>query len=310
MVGRRILYWLVLVGCFCFCIAYQQWLAWFLLAALLVFPTFSLLVSLEAMLSVRLRLSIPKTVPLGDPTEVAVLHRCAMPAPLWRYKVLVERPLTGQRWKLRPNDLLPTEHCGTLVVTIKKARIYDYLGLTGWPVRIRPSSGQVIVRPDPVPVEDLPSLQRLMTHQWKPKPGGGFAENHELRLYRPGDSIQQIHWKLSAKTGSLILREPMEPMRNRLLLRMDLNGTPHELDTKLGQLLWISQQFLSKDLHFQIQCLTGKGIRLWQVTSTDTLDAVMDELLAQPLSTGGSLQPRTEIAGWQYFIGGGSHEQR
>lgn len=309
MVGRRILYTLVLVGCFCFCIAYQQWLAWFLLAALLAFPTFSLVMSLEAMLSIKLRLSLPRTVPLGEPTEVTLRHRCAMPAPVWRCRILVERPLTGQRWKLRQTDLLPTEHCGTLMVTVKKARIYDYLGLTGWPIRIRPPFQQVTVRPEPVAVEDLPALSRLSTHQWKPKPGGGFAENHELRLYRPGDSIQQIHWKLSAKTGSLILREPMEPLRERILLRLDLSGTPQELDTKLGQLLWISQQLLSKELHFQIQCLTGKGIRLWQVTSAETLDAAMDELLAQPLSTGGSVQTRTERAGWQYFIGGGSHDK-
>lgn len=308
MVGRRILYTLVLVGCFCFCIAYQQWLAWFLLAALLAFPTFSLVMSLEAMLSIKLRLSLPRTVPLGEPTEVTLRHRCAMPAPVWRCRILVERPLTGQRWKLRQTDLLPTEHCGTLMVTVKKARIYDYLGLTGWPIRIRPPFQQVTVRPEPVAVEDLPALSRLSTHQWKPKPGGGFAENHELRLYRPGDSIQQIHWKLSAKTGELIYRQPMEAVRSELLLRLDLSGNQKVLERKLGKLLWLGPMLLRQKQTFQIQALTGDGAKTWFVMDLKSFNIAYEELLAAPFTCEQIPPVISGIPQRQYYIGGDRDE--
>lgn len=308
MAGRRTLYGLVLAGCFIFFLAYQEWLAWFLLVVLAAFPVFSVVASLPAMLTTKLRISAPAAVEQGVPVEPQILHRCPLPAPPWRCKLLVERPLTGERWKKRRlTDPLPVEHCGTLVITLK-ARIMDYVGLAQLPVRCRPATCQIHVRPQPVPVTDLPSLEMGRQLRWKPKPGGGFSENHELRLYRPGDSIQQIHWKLSAKTGNLILREPMEPVRDRMLVRLDLCGTPQLLDRKLGQLLWVSNQLLEKDLHFHIQALTGQGIELWSVTSRQELEQALDQLLSRRPATEGTLATRSEAACWQYFIGGGGHE--
>lgn len=308
MIGRRILYTLLLVGVFCFCVAYQKWLAWFLFYALLALPVFSLAASLPAMLTARFRLALPRTARLGQPLELKLRCKCPLPLPAWRCKLLVERPLTGQSWRSRELDSLPTEHCGTVTVTVRGAGIYDYLGLARLPIRLEARTYRTVVRPVPVPVADLPGLESALSRAWKPKPGGGFAENHELRLYRPGDNIQQIHWKLSAKTGSLILREPMEPVRGRVLLRMDLKGDPQRLDLLLGQLLWLGQQLLERDVHFQLQCLTGNGIDLWHIGSHAELDRVLDGLLSHPPATSGSLRDKPEQAHWQYFIGGDLHE--
>lgn len=308
MIGRRILYSLLLIGCFCFCIAYQKWLAWFLLAALLALPAFSLLVSLPAMLTTKLRLILPQWVEKGDWVDLEIYHRCPLPSPPWRFKVIVECPLTGEKRKLRKFDFLPTQHCGALLVRIKKARISDYFGLVKIPVVCRPASQWVYVRPKPIPVPDLPSLKKCMELRWKPKLGGGFAENHELRLYRPGDNIQQIHWKLSAKTGSLILREPMEPIQQLVLVRMDLKGSALQLDTMLGQLLWIGQQMIEKNIPFRLQCLTGKGLEEWVIADTTALENALDQLLSRPQALSGSLRTRPVAATWQYFIGGDSHE--
>jgi uncharacterized protein (DUF58 family) len=308
MAGRRIFYFIVLVGAFCFCVAYQKWLAWMLLFVLLALPVFSLVVSLPAMLTARLRLSVPEQVTVGQPVELTILSKCSLPTPPWRLKLRVERPLTGQRWAVREAGSLCTEHCGALIIQARKARICDYMGLIRIPVRLQPREQRILIRPRPVPVPELPSLEGCVRQAWKPKPGGGFAENHELRLYRPGDSIQQIHWKLSAKTGKLILREPMEPVRGRVLVRMNLKGTPEQLDKWLGQLLWLGRELLDKDIHFQIQCLTGNGVEHWDVSSAETLNCALDALLSRPRSLDGSLRDMAENALWQYFIGGDGHE--
>lgn len=310
MAGRRISYLLLLVGTFCFAIAYQKWLAWFLLTVVLALPLFSLLASLPAILSARIRILFPKAVTLGDSPELTVQYKAILPMPVWKCALRVERPLTGQRWRLREDDPLPTEHCGVLNITTRKGKICDYSGLFRFPVRIRPLNCQVAVRPLPVPVTQLPSLDVCLYPNWKPKAGGGFAENHELRLYRPGDNIQQIHWKLSAKTGALILRQPMEPVRGRVLLRMNLKGSPAAIDTMLGQLLWLGQQLLEKDIHFQTQCLTGTGVEHWDVCDEKTLIAAIDAIMACPRAVTGSLANHPEPAVWQYFIGGDSHEER
>jgi hypothetical protein len=97
-------------------------------------------------------------------------------------------------------------------------------------------------------VDDLPSLARYAGRAWKPKPGGGFAENHEIRLYRPGDKMNQIHWKLSSKMNKLMVREAMEPVQDRVLVEMILRGTPEELDRKFGRLLWTGNYLLEQGL--------------------------------------------------------------
>ena len=146
-----------------------------------------------------------------------------------------------------------------------------------------------------------------MAQAWKPKPGGGLAENHELRLYRPGDSMNQIHWKLSAKTGKYIVREAMEPIRNRILVTMELKGTPEQLDRKFGRLLWLGSHLLELGLCFEVQVLTGKGMRSMQIGKREDLLAAMDLLLSSPPAIKED-HLSVEAAAWQYRIGGGEDE--
>ncbi len=306
MPGRRVIYLTSLVGCVIFYLAYREWFSGLVLTAVLFLPLFSLLVSLPAMLTARVELRLPKAVTMGTPQDLTIFYGSRLPTPPWRVLISVTRPITGERWVMKDVQELPTEHCGTLECVIKKAKVCDYLGLIAIPMR-KGDAQRLVVRPKPVPVS-LEGLERAVTKAWLPKRGGGFAENHELRLYRPGDSVQQIHWKLSAKTGSLILREPMVPVRNRLVLQLDLRGSREVLDRKLGQLLWAGQQLLERDLHFCVQALTGEGVRERAVTGEVSLTRAIDALLrASPADTG-SVLDLPQNADWQAFLGGDADE--
>ncbi len=307
MAGRRATYLLILAGCLTFYFAYRQWASWFFLMAAVWLPVFSLAMSLPAMLTTRLRLDMPETVNLGQIRELTVDCSGKLPAPPWRCRIAVRRPMTGERWMLREHDTLPTEHCGVLNVAPERCRVFDYLCLFKLPAQHDPAC-RIVVRPVPVPIKGLRAPDLSLEQSWKPKPGGGFSENHELRLYRPGDSIHQIHWKLSAKTGKLILREPMEPIRGRVLVRLDLKGTPDELDRKLGQLLWLGRLLIEKNLSFQLRCLTDKGVLTRQIAGEFALRQAIDELLLSPRALSGTLQVIPENAAWQYFIGGDCDE--
>ena len=306
MAKNRVIYLLAWAGCMIFFCAYQKWFAWLTLVAVVCLPFFSLLVSLPAMLTARLELKLPDSVPVGTACGPKLTCRAFLPAPPWKGWLLAQRPMTDEVRVLRPGAQLPTANCGGWICAVEKAKICDYLGLFSIPIRSS-SAKTVLVRPKPVAVH-VPELDRYLSRSWRPKWGGGFAENHELRLYRPGDSIQQIHWKLSAKTGSLILREPMEPERGRMLLRLDLNGTPMELDRKLGRLLWLGEYFLEQKLCFEIHALTGNGLESWTVDTPEGLQDAMDELLCCPCAREGTIRDRVETAAWQYDIGGGADE--
>ena len=305
MIKRRLVYALALAGGLIFYCSYQEWLSWFLLVLMLALPWFSLLASLPAIFSCRPRILCPDKVSQGNQVTLRWEGQSTIPLPRLTGILMAENRLTGQRYRLRSGQQLPTEHCGALAVRLHRPRCQDYLGLFRLPIR-RMDEVAVLVRPLPQAPEKVPDLSRFQACIWQPKPGGGFSENHELRLYRPGDSLKQVHWKLSAKTGQLITREPMEPKQSQLLLTLSLRGDARTLDSKLGRLLWMSMYLNDCALPHRIQCFTGRGMEsFWVATPQETLQAI-DSLLScpRPEEDGGSFAAAT----WRYHIGGDGHE--
>lgn len=302
MAKTRIVYLLSLAAALGFFIAYKLWFGWFVLVVLLCLPVLSLLLSLPAMLRAKLNTDIFQQATVGSALNLNV--QCGiLPTPPWRCKILVRRPLTGEKWMIGPGDNLPTAHCGMLHCSVQKLKVYDYLGLFSKTIRHR-ETYLVPVYPLPQP-SPMPIKPQLSSLSWRPKWGGGFAENHELRLYRPGDNIRQIHWKLSAKTGELIFRQPMVPVHSQLLVRLDLSGDQDTLDKKLGKLLHLGPRLLQSDIHFQIQALTANGVQCWVVTDASAFRQAFNELLSCP-GTNDRLPPQLPGSGeWQYYIGGG-----
>lgn len=297
------LYLAVLLGCLVFYIFYRQWLAWMVLLLVLMVPLLSAAVSLPAMLSTQVGIRTPKSALLAEPAEAEMMVRCAMPGPLFRGKLLIQRPMTGEQWRVESPAQLPVEHCGGLRLRVISGYVYDYLGLVRLRLR-REGIRSLVVRPRPVAPEISPDLSRYLARGWRPKIGGGFAENHELRLYRPGDNLRQIHWKLTAKTGKLILRESMEPERGRAILTVDLSGSPEELDRKLGRLLWMSKFLLEAEVPHEIYALTGNGVAGYRVQDETTMYRALDSLMWEPCAASGSIQDRKIPASWAYHVGG------
>ena len=307
MVRRWIYYLASLLGCLIFYAAYQGWLAWLLLCCLFWLPWASLLLSLPAMLTVSMRCRCGGNLLLGEEEQLVVDVCCRLPVPHYRCRITVERPLTGQRWVMKEGYMLPTDHVGALFCRLEKCRVYDYLGLFFCRVRRR-KDGVLTVRPREVALPAPGDLQRYLSRAWKPKPGGGFAENHELRLYRPGDNLNQVHWKLTAKTGKLMIREPVEPMRSTVVLTMDLKGLPEELDVRFGQLLWMGKHLLGQGLRFDLRVLTDCGVVAKEIVNEEALLHQLDVLLSCCPVAEGSVRKEQLHAGWHYHIGGNTDE--
>lgn len=307
MVLRRIAWLLLQVLCLVFYWAYREWLSWFLLMVTVSLPWLSLVLSLPAMVTCRLPLHAPEAVTLGQEAKASCLGEGPLPLPKFRCKLRLQQGYTGKKEILPSSGKLPTTHCGCLTLTPVKIRMQDYMGLFRLPLKGR-ECARILVRPVPVEMEKIPELKRYLVNAWRPKAGGGFSENHELRQYRPGDNLRQIHWKLSAKTGQYILREPMEALRGVAMVTLELSGTPEALDKKLGQLLWISEYLLRKEVPHQIHCLTGNGMEVFAVNREGETMAAIDKLLTAPLAQPDA-QPEYMAASWRCHIGGEGHAQ-
>ena len=306
MVRRWIIYLAALCGLIIFYWAYQEWFSWLALIGVLCFPVAVLVMSLPAMLLLRLKAEAPASIPVGQQCAAECAVKCLLPPPPYSCRIQVKNAMTGQTVMLKEGQPLPTGHCGQLTCRLERARVYDYLGLFRLGI-YKKTSAAVLVRPRPVPIQNLPQLERYMASAWRPKAGGGFSENHELRLYRPGDSLNQIHWKLSAKTGNYIIREPQEPEKRDLLLNLELRGTPEELNRMLGRFLWLSEYLLERGLRHKVRALTGSGILCLPVAGKQELEDALQALLCAPMASADAVMEVT-AASWQYRIGGGKDE--
>lgn len=307
MVKRWILYMVALACCVIYYAAYQGWVALALLATVAVAPWLSLAVSLLPMLLAKPQVTCPTAVSVGSAAELELSVSCRMPMPPYRFWYRFRHTLTGETGRLRMGETVPTGHCGVLECTRAVFAVYDYMGMFCLPLRRAPDL-RIRIRPRAVAMEPPGDLGRHLATSWQPKHGGGFAEHHELRLYRPGDGLNQIHWKLSAKTGKLIVREPMVPRPGRILLSADLMGTPEQLDRILGKLQWMGAYLLEQGLIFSIYVLTGDGPQLLPVNREDGLVSAIDTLLAAAPAREGTVLEHRIAASWQYHIGGDGDE--
>ena len=306
MFWRRLGYLLITAGCLIFYWAYREWLSGLLLVFVLVLPWFSLLVSLPSMLTARLTLRTPRHVTLGEDCPVLWQVHCPLPVAPVRGRVKLRNLQTDQTDRLRQEYPLDSSHCGGWELTPKKVWVRDYFGLFSLPVW-RKAGAVVSIRPRAIPMDNPPDVLRYRSCAFRPKPGGGYAEQHEMRLYRPGDQLRQVHWKLSAKAGKLVIREPMEPLRGKALVTLVLSGTPEVLDKKLGNLVWLSLWLLEQEIPHSIQCLTGSGMQSLEVACPEDAWAAIDQLLLCPLA-GPEANPVFAPASWHCHIGGAAHE--
>ena len=293
MLRNWLVYLLGLAGALVFHIYYFGWYSWFVLVLAVALPWFSLLVSLLAMLRTRLRMDAPALLTRNEAAYVTLrAGNGFLPQPLCRFRLTITAVMTGERRSLRQSTQsqgswyvpLHTSHAGAYLCQVEKARVYDYLGLFRLPVRA-PAPVETVIRPVPREPARLPNLRHFLVRQLKPKPGGGFSEEHELRDYRPGDSMREIHWKLSVKTDRTIVREAQEPVRGLTLLTFDLRGTPGRVDATLEELLWLSQWLLDHDTPHQIlwidptDCETATA----PIEAPADLEALLSRLLRTPL---------------------------
>lgn len=293
---------LCLIGCFVFYIAYRRWLSWLILLTAITLPFLSLLLSLPFMMLLRGELILPAEVTQGECVPIQLRIKCPLNAlcATWKFRILPSYATV--QYKLREDEVFLAEHCGSARIELKSAWCYDFLGLfrKRLPKSIHAS---VLIWPKSLPIADLPALKQ--PSRWKVI-NNGFSENYDIRLYREGDELRRIHWKLSAKTGKLVFREPIVPIRTKPILTMCLSGSADEIDRKFGRLLYLSDYLLKKEFAHELHYSCADGIHICNISNARDLNETMKKLLCTPIAT----QCATPVvsASWQYHIGGEPNE--
>lgn len=283
------MYLALLAGAYVFKLAYIGWFGPYLMGALCVLPPLLLLLSLASMLSLRAEISAPDRVSQGSDSELCVLFKTRALLPLSRVNIRLqlENRYDGEVNKTKYSYAgvlsstgripLPTGLCGMICISVTRLECRDLLGL--FVIRRRCTAKAVCtVLPDPAAPDKCPDIDACLDSavQLKPKYGGGYAEEHELREYRPGDTVNAIHWKLSAKSDQVIVREALEQVNNQVFLVL---SRPGENDRGLSCLYWLSLQLCQREIPHVI--VSGK---MYPVGNEDESTAALCALLSAPLS--------------------------
>ena len=124
--------------------------------------------------------------------------------------------------------------CGMIKVELRQIEVYDYLAMFSLSARLK---GQM--RTAVFPAARTLRIQRPAAPQrWNDLSGtqvlprkGTSSEVSGLREYHPGDPARRIHWKQSAHTDRLWLREYEQELHGRVYLTLHLpEDTPVEVE--------------------------------------------------------------------------------
>lgn len=283
-----LLYLLILGVLWLFRMAYVGWLGSYLFACALVVPPVLLLMSLPSMLRLKLELEVAPTLTRNAEGKLTVrfLNRSLLPLHRVSVWLEVENRFTGDVKKDRfhyqglvtsRGELpLPTDYCGQLHCRVVRVEVRDLMGFIKL-LRKCPEGVTCTVLPvanGPAVPPDF-DLALDTAEQLKPKYGGGYSEEHDLREYRPGDTVNSIHWKLSSKTDEVIVREPLINANQNVFLVLGRIGKE---DRGLEVLYWMSLELCMREIPHTIVADS-----LYDVTNeAETIDALCT-MLANPM---------------------------
>jgi len=240
--------WLVLEGLFLWCFGYYGSGAALALGVLMVLiPLWGLGCNLWLRKKLRIRIEVSPIQRKGDTGRIllTIQNPTLLSAPRIRCQVQVLNQLNRQQYceklmtfalaKSRQRNPLrfASEYCGRFRISVPRVVLYDCFGLIGIPVACK-TVAHMTVQPDTfepnVVLVPNPSSSEDSETYSQERPGMDLTETYQIREYVPGDSIRQIHWKLSNKFDKLIVRDPGLPIVRNVLVFWERTGERGDAD--------------------------------------------------------------------------------
>ena len=183
---------------------------------------------------------------------------------------------------------LSSKKCGYITAKAESIWITDLFGFL--PLRVREFSSlkaKTTVLPETFASEivfgAVPPLSEESESYSPDRKGNDFSETFQLREYAEGDSMKQIHWKLSEKLDKLIVRDPSLPVEKNILLFWDKTAntiiTPGEMDAMAEVTASVAQSFCRMGIKFILGWNDGKKTSFEDIKDTGDVVAAIPRLI-------------------------------
>ena len=157
---------------------------------------------------------------------------------------------------------IKSEHIGVIKISVKNAVIYDYFKLFSFKIKLNKEftvSFLPEILPVPVTLRVNPYINTESDVFSKIKPGDDPSEIFKIRDFEGGDKLNRIHWKLTTKTGNLMVKEFSLPINTSVIIALELNpkkekeGYLDYLDTVIESAVCISSFLTENNIRHFIQ---------------------------------------------------------
>lgn len=194
------------------------------------------------------------------------------------------------------------DSCGKYVMEGSYFRSADLLGLGAFTIRIDGFRAAAVRLPKTAKTEyegfgtGMLDLDGSVYDEYC----AGFdqSEVFEIRPYRPGDKTAQIHWKLSQKTDTLMLRQGSLPVKNALLLILEapqgkensesVADLSERAQRAAARLFSLSESLAEKGVQHHIGYLASdaKNLTITEISGRESLTEHAGAILSSPLYLG------------------------
>ncbi|MFG6325431.1 MAG: DUF58 domain-containing protein [Lachnospiraceae bacterium] len=239
MIKRRIIYLVILAVSFWIMLMYDGVFMEGIFAVTVFLPVVCIIIKYITIYSVYVNWTSDsiKTEQGKAINVMAVLHNHFF-LPVSRAAIIfeVEDPLGNKEEYKMVTNLMPhmerycqvemsPNYSGAFLVRLKAVKIYDILGLT-WGKKKVGSVLMLMVYPKPcegitVTVENNIGYKEESDEYSEHISGSDKSQIFDINTYQLGDSIKDVHWKLSSKTDNLMVKRYSYPIERRINVFID-----------------------------------------------------------------------------------------
>jgi uncharacterized protein (DUF58 family) len=178
-----------------------------------------------------------------------------------------------------------------------KVTATDALGLTTKTVNYETESTEIVVIPMPIPVNlELPSSAGWgINEAISGQAAGAGIEPRGIRPYSSGDSLRHVHWRTSARTGVLQVKEFQAGAQGAaaFVLQRTIGtdvgkGSMSSLDAMCGHALFLSEQLLRQGIDVTFPFMEADNVKRGESERKEEIALALGLVMADREETVGS----------------------
>lgn len=271
----RIAYIALLVAAGIFFILYLDPLSLILFLVVAALPIFLFIITLIARLSISISLNASNTAATKGEEALLIFtvnNRSLISLKNLKITITVENGFLGETQerelfvsapaltKQTIKYAVKSEHIGKVKICIKDVVLYDYFKLFSFKIKLK-ENFEISFLPEILPTPINLRVNSFINNESdvfsKQKPGDDPSEIFKIRDFAGGDKLNRIHWKLTTKTGNLMVKEFSLPINTSIMIGLELNanreteGYLDYLDTVIEAVVCLSAYLAENNIrHF------------------------------------------------------------